>query len=210
MHPRLDRDVRVGDAGGDQLAQRAEQEGDEGRDAPLLLQHVLQLLEDRVLQDGIDDEDERRHDAREQRLRPLLLEQRGQRADGARRLRCRRAWQRRPRVRALPRRHARVDDPDRVGEEHRRGAGDGAGHHGLEGCELCGAAGLAAGGLEGGARPLVPVVVDEVGDADAEEGGVEAGVEAGGALAVEDRFDGREEGGARAGGLDLGARGEGD
>ena len=74
--------------------------------------------------------------------------------------------------------HAGVDDPDGVGEDDGGGAGDGAGDHALDRGELLGgAAGLDGGGLEEGARPLVPVVVDEVGDADAEEGGGEARVE---------------------------------
>jgi hypothetical protein len=58
---------------------------------------------------------------------------------------------------------------------------------------------------EGRARPLVVVVVHEVGEGDAHEGGVEAGVEAGGAVAGKEGAGAFEEGGALACGFDLGA-----
>ena len=55
------------------------------------------------------------------------------------------------------RRHARVDDPDRVGEQDRGAAGDGARDHRLDGRELAaGAAGLGGGAVEEGPRPLIP------------------------------------------------------
>ena len=57
----------------------------------------------------------------------------------------------------LARCHARVDDPDGIGDEDGGGAGDEAGDHGFEGGEfLGGAAGFERGGGEEGARPFVP------------------------------------------------------
>ena len=69
---------------------------------------------------------------------------------------------------------------------------------------------LEGGFFEGGTRPFVPIVVDEVCDADAEEGAVKACVEAGNAFAGDDAFGGVE--GRCLGPLrfDLGAGGEGD
>lgn len=53
--------------------------------------------------------------------------------------------------------HARVDDPDGVRDQHGRGAGEGAGEDGLEGCELFGGArGADGGALEEGAGVFVP------------------------------------------------------
>lgn len=79
---------------------------------------------------------------------------------------------------------AGIDDPDGVGQDDSGGAGNGAGDHGLDRGELlAGAAGLDGGGLEEGACPLIPVVVDKVGDADAEQRRVDARVKAGDALA---------------------------
>lgn len=54
------------------------------------------------------------------------------------------------------------------------------------------------------------VVVDEVRDADAEEGGVEPRVEAGNAFALDDAAGGVKGGGVGAFGFDLGAGGERD
>jgi len=62
--------------------------------------------------------------------------------------------------------------------------------------------------VEEGGRDTV--VVHEVRDTDAEEGGVEPGVEACDAFALDDAAGGVEGGGAGAFGLDLGAGGEGD
>lgn len=63
--------------------------------------------------------------------------------------------------------------------------------------------------MDGGGRGGT-VVVYEVRDADAEEGGVEPGVEACDAFALDDAAGGVEGGGAGAFGFDLGAGGEGD
>lgn len=54
VHPTLDRDVRVRDTGRDQLTECAQQKGHGWRNSPLLLQHILQLFEDRVLQNRVD------------------------------------------------------------------------------------------------------------------------------------------------------------
>lgn len=214
VHLRLDRDVRVGDARGEELAEGAEDKGDAGRDAALLLDHVLHLLEQGVLQDGVDDEDEGGDDAAEQGLGPLLLEQGQQGADGGRAALALGAGLAGALLLldvALARRHARVDDPDGVGQDDGGGAGEGAGHHGLERRQLGSrAAGLLRRLLEEGPRPLVPVVVDKVGHADAEHGRVQAGVQARHALARDDAPHRRQEGRLAPGRLDLRARRQGD
>lgn len=217
MGLRLDGNVRIGDGRREQLAQRAQEEGDGGRDAALLLDGVLELLEQRVLQDGVDDQDQGGQDAGEQRLRALVLEHGQQRPDGAGRLGlllAAAARQQRLVVLGLvlARGHARVEDPDGVRDDDGRRAGERAGHHALGRGQVLGeAAGLLeGGGLEGGARPLVPVVVHKVGHGDAEEGRVEARVQAAESLALDDVLDGLEEGRVGALGLDLGAGGEGD
>lgn len=225
MHLALDGDIGVRDGSSEELAEGAEAEGHGGRDVALTagLEDVLHLLEERVLQDGVGNEHKRGDDAAEQRLRALLAQQREQRAE-------RRGGPRFPFPRRrdggaaaldhelargleglAARRHARVDDPDRVREDHRRGPRERARDHGLDRRELLGGApGLGGGGLlEEGARPLVPVVVDEVGHADAEYGAVEPRVQAGHPFARDDAPHGGEE--VRLGSLrlDLGARGEG-
>lgn len=205
MHTRLERDIRVCHTGSDQLAQRAQQERDERRDLAPPLHHIPQLLKQSILQDRVDDQHQRGQHAREQRQRPLLLQQRQKRAHGGWRLGLWSAGQRADRVGALARRHARVDHPDGVCEEDSGRAGQSAREHGLESREARGGAGLE----EGRARPLVVVVVHEVGEGDADEGGVKAGVEAGGAVAGEKGARAFEEGGALSCGFDLGARGEG-
>jgi hypothetical protein len=74
--------------------------------------------------------------------------------------------------------HARVDDPDGVGDDDGCRAGNGACNHGLDRGELLvGAAGGGSGLFEKGTRPLVPVVVDKVGYADAKQRRVDARVE---------------------------------
>lgn len=111
----------------------------------------------------------------------------------------------------LARGHARVDDPDGVGDDDGSGPGEGAGHHALNsGKVLGGAASLNCGLLESGASPLVPVVVYEVGNGDAEKGRVEPGVETTQPLALDNVLDGLEEGRVGTFGFDLGARGERD
>lgn len=211
MHARLHRDVWVCDARREQLAQRAKVEGVGGRDAAALRKTVFELLEYGVLQDGVDDEDKRGHDAGEKAGRTLVLEQREQRAERRRRFCGLRARQRGLVAVRLTRRHARVDDPDRVRDEDRCGARKGACHHRLDGCEfLGGAAGLERRFLEEGTRPFVPVVIDKVCDANAEEGGLEACVEPGDALALDDAAGSIEGRRLRTLRFDLGACGERD
>ncbi|PNY26999.1 hypothetical protein TCAP_03079 [Tolypocladium capitatum] len=182
---------RVRHRGGEQLAQSAEEEGNRGRHPPPLLHGVLHLLKERVLEDGVDDEDQRGDDAGEEGLGPLVLEQRHEGADGRG---CAGPGDASLDVgdgAPLAGGDAGVDDPDGVGDDDGGGAGEGAGQHGLDGGELLvGAAGAPGGFFEEGAGPLVPVVVDEVGDADAEEGRVDARVQAGDALARDDVRDG--------------------
>lgn len=163
VHPALDRDVRVCDAGCEQLAQGTEVESILGRDSALLLEEVLHLLEHGVLQNGVDDEDKRRRDTGEEAQRALLADQGEQGAERRGRGLRRRAGQDLLVGLGLARRHARVDDPDGVCEQHRGGPGDGARDHGFDRRELArGAAGLERGFLEEGARPFVPWAVSVV------------------------------------------------
>jgi hypothetical protein len=206
MHTALDRDVWVGDARGKQLPERTQQESHSGCYPLLLLQDVLQLLEDSILQDGVDHQHQSRHYTRKQRLRPLLLNERQRRPH--------RAWRfsRHPISihSLLPRRHPRINHPNRIRKQHRRAPRNRARNHRLNRRKPArSASGLDRALLEGRARPFVPVVVDEVGHADTEESGVEAGVETGYAFAGDDAADGIEEVGVGALGFDLGAGREG-
>ncbi len=212
MHPRFNRDIWVSDAGGEELPERTQKESDERADTLLLLplNHILQLLEDGVLQNWVDDQHQRWHHTGEQSSWALLSHQRQERINSGWCHWCRRAWEGGLRRRALASSHSCVDYPDWVGEEDRGRSSYGASHDRLDCGELCGAAGLACSGLEGAARPFVPVVIDEVGYADAEEGAVKAGVEGGCTLALDDRFNCLEKCGLGALGLDLGAGGQGD
>ena len=160
MHPALHRDIRVRDTGREQLTQRTHVKRVLGRNPPLALQHVLHLLKHGVLQDGVDNEDQRRRNTSEQAQRALLADQREQRGKRAGSFGGRRAREDLLVGLGLAGRHARVDDPDGVCEEHGCRAGDGAGNHGLDGGELAGgAAGLERGFFEEGASPFVPWAV---------------------------------------------------
>lgn len=221
VHLALDGDVRVGYRRGEQLADGAEDEGDGWGDvvpAPPLVR-VLHLLEQGVLQDGVDDQHERGHDAAEERLRAFVAQQGHQGAEGSRLfILLLRAGATSGGLTldlvldlAPARGHAGVDDPDGVREDDGGGAGEGAGDHGLDrGQLLAGAAGAGGGGLEEAARPLVPVVVDEVGDADAEDGAVEPRVQARHALARDDLPHGGQERRLGSLRLDLRAGRQGD
>lgn len=160
MHPALDSDVGVGDAGGQQLAQSTKVESILGCDSSPLLQHLLQLLEHGVLEDRVDDQDQRRHDTSEQARGALITDEGEERAK--RRWRflrgCGCARERLVGGFGFARRHARVDDPDGVGHEDGCAAGEGAGHHGLDRGELGGGAtGFERSLLEEGAGPFVPL-----------------------------------------------------
>lgn len=172
VHLALEGDVGICDGGGEELAEGAEKEGHDGRDPTLLLlNYILHLLEEGVLKNRVDDENESRDDTGEQGLGPLVFEKGHEGADGAGG----------PdglghfagldivSLDLLPRGHAGVDDPDGVGDEDGGGSGDGSGDHGLDRGELLGRAARGDGALlEEGLGPLIPVIVDEVGDADAE------------------------------------------
>ena len=211
VHLALDRDVGVGHGGGKELAKGAEEEGDGGGHLAPLLDGILHLLKQGVLKNGVDDEHQGREDAGEQGLGALLLQQGHESPDGARGLGGLGAGLDVALLVLLARGDARVDDPDGVGDDDGGGAGNGSRNHGLDRGELlAGAAGLGGGRLEEGAGPLVPVVVDEVGDADAEERRVDARVQARDALARNDLLDGIAELALGLLGLDLGAGREGD
>lgn len=212
MHLALDRDIRVGNTGSKQLTQGAQEERHGGSDPPLLLNGILHLLEQSVLQDGVDHQDQRRHHTGEQGLGALVLEERREGSQGRRLLGGCTARQSLTLlvVRRLPGSHPRVDHPNGVRQDDRGRTSDGAGDHTLHSGEfLGGTPGLDRRGLEEGAGPFVPVVVDEVGHTDAEEGGGEARVEARDSLAGDDLLDGGEEARVCALGFDLGAGREG-
>lgn len=213
VHLALDGDVRIRHGRSKQLAQGSKNKRNGGRHLPLPLHGILHLLEERILENGVDDEHQRRDDSGEQGSRALLLQQGHERPQGGRALAASATVATGGLEVGLlaARGDARVDDPDGVGDDDGGRAGNGAGDHGLDGGELlAGAAGAGGGLFEKGPRPLVPVVVDEVGDADAEEGRVDARVQAREALARDDLLDGLGEVALGLFGLDLGSGGEGD
>lgn len=216
MHLALNSDIRVCHRCGKELAQGSQHECHGRRNLPLLLHRILHLLKECVLQDGVDDQHQRRDDAGEQGLGPLVFQEGHERANRAGSLAAlgngAGAGAGLDIIRVLAARgDARVDDPDRVCDDDGRRAGDGARDYGLNGRELlAGAAGAAGGLFEEGPGPFVPVVVDEVGDADAEQRRVDARVEARDALARNDLLDGFDEFALGFSGFDLGSGGEGD
>lgn len=213
MHLALNGDVGVGDGSGKELADGAEEEGNGGGDLSALLDGVLHLLKERVLEDGVDDEHQGGDDAREESLRTLVLEESHEGADGGRGggSLLGLAGLEVPFVVLLARGDARVDDPDGVGEDDGSRARNGTGNYGLDGRELLvGATSRSGSLLEEGARPLVPVVVDKVGDADAEKRRVDTRVQTGHTLARNNLLNGIDKLALCLCGLDLGAGRQGD
>lgn len=211
VHLALDGDVGVSHRGGKELAKGAEEEGDGRGHLSTLLDVVLHLLEQSVLQNGVDDKHQGRHDTSEQGLGALVLEERHQRADGGRVSLLLDSLLEVTLLIALAGGDASVDNPDGVGDDDGRGTGNGTGNHGLDGGELL--VGATSGGsslLEELLGPLIPVVVNEVGDADTKEGGVDSRVETGNAFAGNDSLDGIDELALGLLGFDLGAGREGD
>ena len=139
-------------------------------------------------------------------MRALLLQQSEERA-----YRRRSPGRLRPRQQVLvrllvplARGHPSVNHPDGVREQDGRRARNGTGYHGLDGSELLRSTTSGDGRLlESCARPFVPVIVDEVRDADAEECRVNTSKQASDALALDDVFHGVEEVGFGAGRFDL-------
>jgi hypothetical protein len=168
MHPALHSNVGVRDTRGQQLAQRTQVKGILWCNAPPLLQHLLQLLEDGILEDGVDDQDQGRHDAGEQARRALVTHEGEEGAEGGRGFLCGCGCARERLVRAfrLARCHARVYDPDGVGHEDGGATGEGARHHGFDRGELGGGAtGFERGLFEEGASPFVPWMLSVHGQA---------------------------------------------
>ena len=189
MHPALDRDVRVGDGSGKQLAKCTEVEGIGGSNPSSPLNRILQLLEKGVLKNGVDNQDQRREHTSEESLGTLLLEKVDQGRPSGLRLLGLGAWEALF-ILVLARRHAGVHDPDGVGDEHGSATRNSTGNHGLSGSKLFrGASGFLSGLLESRARPLVPVVVDKVGHTDAEKGGFQSGIQSAQTLALNDVAD---------------------
>jgi hypothetical protein len=213
VHLGLDGDVWVGDRSSEQLAQSAEEEGDSGSHLATLLYCVLQLLEQSVLKNGVDDEYKSWDDTSEESLRTLVLEEQQQSADGAGGL------GRLGRLASLDvlllllltGGDSGVDNPNGVGDDNGSGASNGTSNHRLNGGELgASATSLGSGLLEETAGPFVPVVVDKVGNADAEEGRVNAGVQTRDTLTGDDVANSLAELALGLLGLDLGACREGD
>jgi hypothetical protein len=212
VHLRLDGDVRVGDGSSKQLAEGTEEEGDSRSYLATLLNCVLELLEESVLKDRVDNEDKSWDDTREESLRTLVLEEQQQSADGAGSLgRLRLAGLDILLLLLLASSDSSVDDPDRVGDDDGGRTSDSTSDHGLNGGELgASATSLGSSLLEETAGPFVPVVVNKVGDADAEEGRVNTGVETRDTLTGDDVANSLTELALGLLGLDLSACGEGD
>lgn len=66
MHPGLERDIGISDGSGEQLANSAEIKRIGGRDAASLCDEILELFEDGILQDRINDQNQRGQNTREQ------------------------------------------------------------------------------------------------------------------------------------------------
>ena len=206
VHLALDGDVGVSHRGGKELAKSAKEEGDGRSHLPTLLDVVLHLLEQGVLQNGVDDEHQGWHDTSKEGLGTLVLKESHQRTDGGRVCLLLDPLLEVAFVIALAGGDAGVDNPDGVGDDDGRGTGNGTSNHGLDGGELLvGATSSGSGLLEELLGPFVPVVVDEVGDTDAEESGVDAGVETGNAFAGNNFLDSIDEFALGLFGFDLGA-----
>lgn len=210
VHLALDGDVWVRHRRGKELAQGAEEEGDSRSHLSPLLDVVLHLLEERVLKNGVDNQDQRGQDTGEKALRTLVLEEgheganRGWRLSGLASLEVSLGV-------VLARGDTSVHNPDGVGDDDSGRTGDGAGDHGLNCRELLvGASGRGGGLLEEGTGPLIPVVVDEVGNADSKERRVNASVQAGNAFAGDNLLDSFGKLCLRLLGLDLSACRQGD
>ena len=208
VHLRLDSDVRVGNRSSKQLAQGTKEEGNSRSHLATLLNRVLELLEQSVLKNGVDDEDKSWDDTSEKGLGTLVLEKQQQSADGAGslgrlgRLACLNILL----LLLLASSDSGVDNPDGVGDDNGSGASNGTGDHRLNGSELgASATSLSSGFLEERAGPFVPVVVDKVGNADAEEGRVNTGVKTRDTLASDDVTNSLAEIALGLLGLDLGA-----
>jgi hypothetical protein len=170
------------------------------------------LLEESVLENRVDNEDKSRDDTREKSLRTLVLEEQQQSADGAGSLgRLRLAGLEILLLLLLACSDSGVDDPDRVGDDDGGRTSDRTSNHGFNGRELgASATSLGSSLLEETASPFVPVVVDKVGDADAEEGRVNTGVETRDTLAGDDVANSLAELALGLLRLDLSACGEGN
>lgn len=215
MHLTLDSNIGICNARCKELAESAEEEGHHRGHFALLLDRILHLLKERVLQNGVDDEHESRQHAGEERLRPFVLKKGHQRAHGRGLLPALGGLARLLGITLAltlgPRGNAGVDDPDGVGDDDGRGTGNGTSQDGLNGCELgLGAAAADSSLLEESLGPFIPVVVDEVRNADTEQRRVDARVETGDTLAGNDLLDGIDEFGFRLPRLDLGAGREGN
>lgn len=135
MHPALHRDIRIGNPCCHQLPNCAKEKHIAGQNsATSLLQNIFQLLENRILQNRVDDEDERGENTGEERCGTFFSEEGKEGRDGgglARRLSGR------GRIGGGGRGssgHARVNHPNRVCDEDRSAAGQGASDHRFKGC----------------------------------------------------------------------------
>lgn len=136
----LDSDVWVRDASSSKLAQGSKQEAVSGGHLPAPLEHLLQLLEDGVLENRVDDQDQSWQHAGEEACRTILtddLEEGGQRVRRTFLL-CDSwdfallSWKNRLAGLRLACSHAGVDDPDRVCDQYSGGTSEGTRSHRLE------------------------------------------------------------------------------
>ena len=190
MHPALDSDIWVCDGSGKELAESTQVKSVLGCYSPPLLNHVLQLFEEGVLQDRVDHQDESREHAGEERLGAFLLEDIPHCLYGGLGLL---GWG--PRETCLLRlrlagRHAGIHDPDRVSDHDCGAACECTRDYGFHRGEFLRCPASFDGGLlESGAAPFVPVVVDEVGNADPEESRVQPRIQTVDALPLHDATD---------------------
>ena len=208
----LDRDVWIGNSSRGQLPDRTKIKSIRRRHPPPLFEDILQLLKDGVLKNWIDDEDQCGQHAREERTGALVADE-GYKCPNRGRCFPWTLFTSRKCILFMlfPRRHACVHNPDGICQQHRRRPRNGTRDHALHrGKLLARAAGLLRGFLKECPRPLVPIVIDEIRNGYAKEGGIETSIQAGEAFTLDDVLDGGEEGGGGAGSLDLGAGGERD
>lgn len=192
MSSRLDSDVRVSDGGGCELAQSTEVEAVLGCDTTTLLNRLFQLLENGVLEDRVDDQHKSWQHTREESHEALILDDSQKRADGAGAELlglCSLLGGKSTLVAlVLAGCHASVDDPDGVGDEHGCASSNRTSDHALQCAELAsvGTVGSLCSLDESSTGPFVPVVVDKVGNTDAEKSRLETCVKTADTFASDD------------------------
>ena len=130
MHPAFYRDIRISDAGRQELSDRTEEEDVTRQDLPPLLEGIFQLLEYRILQYRINNEHQSGEDPSEKSSRAFVLKQRLQSGQGRRRSSSLGiVWKVEGGFSGC---HPGIDDPNRIRDEDGGAASDRAGNHRLE------------------------------------------------------------------------------